>query len=37
VKNYGGIFIPIFHNDIIAEEEWRAHFEYSVELMKQMN
>jgi hypothetical protein len=37
VKNYGGVFIPIFHNDIIADEEWREHFEYSVELMKKMN
>lgn len=36
VLNYGGVFIPIFHNDIIAEDEWRQNFESSIELMKKL-
>lgn len=34
VKNYGGVFIPIFHNDIVVDEEWQKNFLYCVDKMK---
>ena len=34
VKNYGGIFIPIFHNNIVAEEEWQKNFLNCIDKMK---
>lgn len=34
VKNYGGVFIPIFHNDIVVEEEWQQNFTNCVDKMK---
>jgi hypothetical protein len=30
IKNYGGIFIPIFHNDLMAKKEWKSIFEQSL-------
>lgn len=37
VKMYGGVFIPIFHNDIVSEEEWKSNFEYSLNIMNQIS
>ena len=34
VKNYGGIFIPIFHNNIVADEEWQKNFLNCIDKMK---
>lgn len=34
VKNYGGVFIPIFHNDILAKEEWKEHFINSMNMIR---
>jgi len=34
IKTYGGYFIPIFHNDILAENEWQSNFEFCVQLVK---
>lgn len=34
VKNYGGVFMPIFHNDIVTDEEWQKNFLNCVDKMK---
>jgi hypothetical protein len=34
VKVYGGYFIPIFHNDILANEEWKENFKFCIEEIK---
>ena len=34
VKNYGGYFIPIFHNDILADEEWKTYFQFCIQEIK---
>jgi hypothetical protein len=33
IKAYGGYFIPIFHNDILAENEWKENFKFLVPLL----
>jgi hypothetical protein len=37
VQNYGGVFIPIFHNDIVVDDIWQTHFKLCVDKMKQIN
>lgn len=34
VKEFGGVFLPIFHNDILAQEVWRDHFIHSVNIIR---
>ena len=36
IQNYGGVFIPIFHNDIIVDDEWQTHFKECIEKMKRI-
>lgn len=33
VATYGGCFMPIFHNDILADDEWKKDFEWAVSLI----
>lgn len=30
IKTYGGSFIPIFHNDILSDDEWKDNFKYCI-------
>ena len=34
VKNYGGVFMPIFHNDILVDAEWQKNFLNCVDKIK---
>lgn len=34
VKNYGGVFMPIFHNDIVVDAEWQKNFLNCLDKMK---
>lgn len=34
VKVYGGYFIPIFHNDILAIEEWKENYKFCIDTIK---
>lgn len=34
IKEYGGVFLPIFHNDILSKEEWKTQFITSINLVK---
>jgi hypothetical protein len=30
IRQFGGIFMPIFHNDLMAKKEWKSIFEQSI-------
>jgi hypothetical protein len=30
IRRFGGIFMPIFHNDLMAKKEWKSIFEQSI-------
>jgi hypothetical protein len=34
IKTYGGYFIPIFHNDILANEDWKENFKFCITQIK---
>lgn len=34
VKTYGGVFVPIFHNDILAKEKWKENLIHAVKLIR---